>query len=326
MNTYELPGTGWTVSRLAYGCGAIGGSWDTTSLDDTWRAKAFAILDTALDVGINFFDHADVYTFGKSEQVFGEYLNANPGLRDSIYIQSKCGLRFDNTPSKGDPMRYDFSYEHIMASVDGILKRLCIDYLDAMLLHRPDALMEPEEVARAFDELERAGKVRRFGVSNHTVMQIELLRRSVRQPLVANQLEMSLPQPALVAEGVFANQERGRSTALASGILDYCRLHDMQVQAWSPLGGGDFNKARAPGEVHPKQALIDVVKAVADARGCSAQAIMLAWLLRHPAKVQPILGTLTPERLREAVKADDIELSREEWYGLFDAAIGGKVP
>jgi predicted oxidoreductase len=153
-----------------------------------------------------------------------------------------------------------------------------------------------------------------------------LLRRSVRQPLVANQLEMSLPQPALVAEGVFANQERGRSTALAAGILDYCRLKDMQVQAWSPLGGGGFNQARVAGGVHPKQTLIDAVKSVADARGCSAQAIMLAWLLRHPAKVQPILGTLTPERLRESVKADEIELSREEWYGLFGAAIGGRVP
>jgi predicted oxidoreductase len=326
MNTYELPGTEWTVSRLAYGCGAIGGSWDATPLDGPWRAKAFAILDTALEVGINFFDHADVYTFGKSEQVFGEYLAANPGLRDAIYIQSKCGLRFDNTPAKGDPMRYDFSYEHIMASVDGILKRLRIGYLDSLLLHRPDALMEPEEVARAFDDLERAGKVRRFGVSNHPVMQIELLRRTVRQPLVANQLEMSLPQPALVSAGVFANQDRGQSTALAAGILDYSRLHGMQVQAWSPLGGGGFNKARAPGEMHPKQALIDATETVAKARGCSTQAIMLAWLLRHPAKVQPIIGTLTPERLREAVKADDIELSREEWYGLFDAAIGGKVP
>jgi predicted oxidoreductase len=326
MNTYVMPGTDWTVSRLAYGCGAIGGHWDTTPLDDVWRAKAFAILDTALEVGINFFDHADVYTFGKSEQVFGEYLTANPELREKIYLQSKCGLRFDHTPVKGDPMRYDFSYGHIIASVDGILGRLRVEYLDALLLHRPDALMEPDEVARAFDDLERAGKVRRFGVSNHTVMQIELLRRSVRRPLVVNQLEMSLPQPALVAEGVFANQARGQPSALAAGILDYCRLRDLQVQAWSPLGGGGFNKPLAPGEVHPKQALIEAVKSVADARGCSAQAIMLAWLLRHPAKVQPILGTLTPERLREAVKADALELSREEWYGLFSAALGEKVP
>jgi predicted oxidoreductase len=326
MNTYELPGTEWTVSRLAYGCGAIGGTWDTTPLDDGWRAKAFAILDTALEVGINFFDHADVYTFGKSERVFGEYLAANPGLRDAIYIQSKCGLRFENTPARGEPSRYDFSYEHITASVDGILKRLRIDYLDSLLLHRPDPLAEPEEVARAFDALETAGKVRKFGVSNHTALQMAMLRRCVKQPLVIAQLEMSLAQPALVAEGVYANQDRGQPGALATGLLDDCRLHDMQVQAWSPLGGGGFYKTRTAGEAHPKQALIDAVQAVADARGCSAQAVMLAWLLRHPAKVQPILGTLTPERLREAVKADDIKLSRSEWYRLFNAALGRNVP
>lgn len=326
MKTFVLPGTDWKLSRLAYGCGAIGGEWNTTPLDDAWRARAFAILEAALEVGINFFDHADVYTFGKSEQVFGEFLAANPGLRESIYIQSKCGIRFENTPLSGDPARYDFSHGHIMASVDGILKRLGVDYLDLLLLHRPDALVEPEEVARAFDELERAGKVRRFGVSNHSVLQVELLRKFVRQPLVANQLEMSLPQPSLVAEGVHVNVDGGRTWALATGVLDYCRLNDILVQAWSPLGGGRFNKRPATGAPHPQQGLIDAVQAIAAARGCSPQAIMLAWVLRHPARAMPILGTMTPDRLRDSAKAVDIELSREEWYRLLTASLGRNVP
>lgn len=327
MKTYTLPGTDWEVSRLAYGCGAIGGTWDTTPLDNDWRLKATAILDAVLEAGINVIDHADIYTFGKSEQVFGEYLKANPGLRDAIYIQSKCGIRFENTPSAGDPARYDFSRAHILASVDGILKRLGVEYLDILLLHRPDPLAEPAEIAGAFDELECAGKVRRFGVSNHGVAQMELLRKHVRQPLVVNQLELSLPQPALVAEGVQVNQVRAEPPALATGVLDHCRLHDMQVQAWSPLGGGAFNKPSLPaGQPHPKQALIDTVKAMADARGCAPQALMLAWLLRHPARIQPILGTITPGRLRESVKADDIELGREDWYRLLTAALGRNVP
>lgn len=326
MKTYLMADTGRNVSRLAYGCGAIGGEWNTAPLDDAWRKKAFAILDAALEVGINFFDHADVYTFGKSERVFGEYLAANPRLRDSIFIQSKCGVRFENTPGKGDPARYDFSYAHIVASVDGILKRLGIGHLDLLLLHRPDALMEPEEIARAFDELEAAGKVRHFGVSNHTVMQMDLLRRHLRQPLVASQMELSLPRPAMIAAGVVANTERGQPFAAADGILDYCRLHGLQLQAWSPLGGGAFYQQAKSGEPHPRQHLLDALRKTADARGCSPQTIMLAWLLRHPAKIQPILGTLTPERLRETAKADQIDLDRTEWYALFNAALGRNVP
>jgi predicted oxidoreductase len=326
MKTIVLPGTEWEVSQLAYGCGAIGGTWDAAPLDAGWRRKGFAALDAALEAGITFFDHADIYTFGKSEQVFGDWLAARPDLRDSIFIQSKCGIRFEHTPETGDPQRYDFSCEHIVGSVEGSLKRLGIDYLDVLLLHRPDPLGEPEEVARALDELEQSGKVRRFGVSNHTVLQMELLRKHVRQPLAVNQLQLSLAQPALIAEGIYANQDRGETSALATGILDYCRLHGMLVQAWSPLGGGNFFKKREPGEAHPKQALIDAVRTMAEAKGCVPEALFLAWLWRHPAGIQPVIGSITPERIAAMAAAENIELSRNEWYLLLQAAIGRKVP
>jgi Predicted oxidoreductase len=324
MQTIVFPETNWNVSRMAYGCGAIGGTWDTQPLDDSWRIKAFAILDTALEAGINFFDHADIYTFGKSEQVFGEYLKANPELRESIYIQSKCGIRFQNTPDQGDPSRYDFSYEHIIASVEGSLQRLGIEYLDSLLLHRPDMLVEPEEVARAFDQLENDGKVRHFGVSNHSAAQLELLRRNLRQPLLVNQLQFSLAHPWLAAEGAFVNTQRDHTSTLG-GTLDYCRLNGIQIQAWSPVGGGAFYNTPA-GQPHPKQALLDAVRSLAESYNCSDQAIMLSWVLRHPAGIQPILGTITPERLLDSVRADTIQLSRNEWYGLLRASLGEDLP
>ncbi|CAN5826070.1 aldo/keto reductase family oxidoreductase [soil metagenome] len=326
MKTYVLPDTSWNISRLAYGCGAIGGTWDNAPLDADWRATACNILDTAVEVGINFFDHADVYTFGKSEEVFGEFLAKRPGLREQIYLQSKCGLRFQNTPQAGNPYRYDFSSDHIVSSVEGSLRRLGTEYLDVLLLHRPDVLMEPEEVAHAFDVLAAAGKVRRFGLSNHNTSQVELLRKHVSQPLIINQLELSLPQPGLIAEGAFTNMQQLASTPLATGLLDYCRQHKMLVQAWSPLGGGTFYKGNCDGSAHPQQPLLDAIGEIANERGCSSEAIMLAWLLRHPARIQPILGTLNPDRLRNAARADELELSRIEWYALFTAALGRNLP
>ncbi|WP_269525071.1 aldo/keto reductase [Coraliomargarita parva] len=326
MQTFVFPETDWNVTRLAYGCGAIGGHWDTRPLDDSWRQRAFTILDASLEAGINFYDHADIYTYGKSEQVFGEYLKANPDLRESIYIQSKCGIRFANTPNPGTPARYDFSYEHIVESVEGSLRRLGIEYLDTLLLHRPDALMEPEEVARALDDLENDGKVRHFGLSNHSIRQMELLRAYIRQPLLINQLQISLAHPWLIAEGIDVNLHQDTPGSLGTGLLDYCRLHGILVQAWSPVGGGAFYHARAGDEPHPKQALLDLVHTFAESYNCSAQAIMLAWLLRHPACIQPILGTLTPERLQESAQAETIQLSRVEWYQLLQAAIGHPVP
>lgn len=325
MKTYTIPRTDLTVSRIAFGCMKIGGTWDAAPIAAGTVQAAFAAISAALDCGINFFDHADIYTRGKSEEVFGRYLRDNPGLRDRLVLQSKVGIRF---PEEGAtmpaPARYDFSRDHIVGSVEAILKRLQTDRLDLLLLHRPDALVEPEDVARAFDELARAGKVRHFGVSNHTPGQIELLRRHVAQPLVVNQLEFSLAQPALVAEGMIANRA-GSVSVLGAGILDYCRLHDILVQAWSPVGGG---KLLAPdaAAAGPLKAAAELLAALAKAKNTTPEAVALAWILRHPAGMQPIIGTTKADRVRASAPADELELTREEWYLLLETARGQRVP
>ncbi|MDQ4076692.1 MAG: aldo/keto reductase, partial [Chloroflexota bacterium] len=236
MKTYRVPETELDVSRIGYGCMGLG-SWDQTPITDAEKSKAAEVVTTAFEQGINLFDHADIYALGKAEAVFGEVLQQMPELRDNIVIQSKCGIRFRDDPRPGAPARYDFSYDHIIRSVEGSLQRLQTDYLDILLLHRPDPLVEPEEVARAFDELQRSGKVRYFGVSNHTAGQIALLQNSIDQPLVINQIELNLLHAHPINEGVIANQEGGEYTA-AAGTLDYCRLHDIMLQAWSPVARG----------------------------------------------------------------------------------------
>ncbi|HEY9248506.1 MAG TPA: aldo/keto reductase [Rariglobus sp.] len=320
MKTYRIPKTDLVVSRLAYGCMKIGGTWDHAPVSADTEKNARDTVAAALDCGINFFDHADIYTCGKSEELFGRILKSSPGLRDRIVLQSKVGIRFANDAYlSGEPARYDFSHDHILRSTEAILGRLGIDHLDLLLLHRPDPLVEPAEVARAFDTLQRSGKVRYFGVSNHTPGQIELLRHHVRQPLVVNQLEFSLAQPALVVEGFLANRTGASAEAnLAAGTLDYCRRHEISVQAWSPVGGG---KLLAPD--HPAAPLIAELAA---AKKASPEAILLAWILRHPAGMQPIIGTTKAGRVRVGAQADEIALSREEWYSLLAAARGQKVP
>ncbi len=322
MKTYSIPHTDLTVSRIAFGCMRIGGSWDATPPTPEIEAAAYDTIEASLDCGINFFDHADIYTSGKSEEIFGRWLKAHPGARDKMVVQSKAGIRFPG--AAGVPARFDFSYEHIMRSTEGILKRLQTDHLDLLLLHRPDALVEPAEVAKAFDELQNSGKVRHFGVSNHTPFQIELLRRYVRQPLVVNQLELSLAQPALVVEGLIANRA-GSVSVLGDGLLDYCRLHDILVQAWSPVGGGKLLKPSAK-EGDPLSAAAELIADMAKAKGTTVDAIVLAWILRHPAGIQPIIGTTKADRVRSSALADDLELSREEWYLLLETARGQRVP
>ena len=326
MKTYPIPRTDLTVSRIAYGCMKIGGSWDHAPLSAEIEKNARDAVSAALECGINFFDHADIYTVGKSEEVFGRILHTTPGLRDRIVLQSKVGIRFPNdTQHSGEPARYDFSYENITRSTEGILRRLQTAHLDLLLLHRPDPLAEPAEVARAFDALHRAGKVRHFGVSNHTPGQIELLRHHVRQPLVVNQLEFSLAQPALVVEGFLANRTGALTEAnLASGTLDYCRRHEILVQPWSPVGGGKL--LRAATDTQPQHPAAKVVAELAEAKHTTPEAILLAWILRHPAGMQPIIGTTQPDRIRASAQADEVTLSREEWYILLAAARGQQVP
>ena len=322
MKTYlladDLP-----VSRIAYGCMHLSRAWDATPVTPDERRHTQRLIETALSQGITLFDHADIYARGKSEQVFGDVLRASPGVRDRMVLQSKCGIRFADDPA-GTPGRYDFSHAHIVASVEGSLARLGVDRLDVLLLHRPDALVEPEEVAQAFDDLHAAGKVRHFGVSNHTAGQIDLLRRHVRQPLVANQVEVSLLHHHLIDDGVVANTT-GHAYASAAGTLDHCRAHGIRVQAWSPLAGGKLATTSEFADPVIRETSL-LLRHLAEDRGVTPEAIQLAWLLRHPAGIQPIVGTTDPVRLAGCAAADGVVLTREEWYALYIAARGGRIP
>lgn len=321
MKHYAVPHTDLQVSRIAYGCMHLG-RWNHKPLTGQERRAAVDVIRTAFDVGINLFDHADIYAYGKSEEAFAAIWDEIP--RDRVVLQSKCGIIMADDPRFEGPGRYDFSYEHILQSVEGILRRLQTDYLDVLLLHRPDPLMEPEEVARAFDELQQSGRVRAFGVSNHGVAQMELLQAYVDQPLVINQLELSLLHNYLVDDGVQVNVAGG-PVARTGGLLEWCRRNDVLVQAWSPVAGGRLfdppddaePRAKAAGELLARMAL---------EKNTTAEAVALAWILRHPAGIQPIIGTTRPERVRASVQADELRLSRTEWYDLFTAARGGPVP
>lgn len=273
------------------------------------------LVRTAMEENINFFDHADIYGGGECETHFSEAIGMNAGLREQMIIQSKCGIR------KG---YFDFSKEHILASVDGILQRLNTDYLDILLLHRPDALVEPEEVAEAFDLLQESGKVRHFGVSNHSPMQIELLKKFVKQPLVANQLQFSIAHTPLVDSGIAFNMNIDQSVNRDGGILDYSRLNDMTVQAWSPFQQGFF-KGPFLGDLENYKELNEYIDGLAAKYNVTNTAIAVAWITRHPANIQVVLGTTNVGRVKDSCKGSDIPLTREEWYGIYKAA-GNMVP
>lgn len=267
-------------------------------------------IHTSLDLGVNFFDHADIYGDGKSEDIFGKAMKGDVTLhREDMIIQSKCGIR------KG---YYDLSKEHILNSVDNILQRLQTDYLDVLLLHRPDALVEPEEVADAFHVLAKSGKVRNFGVSNHKPMQIELLQKFVEQPLIINQMQFSIPVSNMVANGIEVNMETPGSADRDGSVLDYCRLHNITIQAWSPFQMPEWKGCFLGAKEYPD--LNRKIKELADKYQVSSTTIATAWILRHPAKMQVISGTTSEARLKEIAQADTIELSREEWYQLYLSA------
>ena len=297
------------TSRLAYGCMTLGG------LD---RPAAEAALDAALDAGVTLFDHADIYARGESEALFGRITADRPGLRDRLVLQSKCGIRFADDPV-GTPKRYDLSYDHITASVEGSLRRLQTDRLDLLLLHRPDPLMEPDETARAFDDLEAAGKVRAFGVSNFSVAQVDRLAAAVRQPLVANQIQLSLGHLGPVEAGVMVNVP-GQAER-ADGLLDGLRQRGLTVQAWAPLAGG---AASRPDPAPEHVALAAVVGAVAESLGVPPLAVVVAWLVRLGA--QPVVGTTDPGRIAACAEGAALDLGREDWYRLYEAARGHRVP
>ena len=329
MKRQAIAHTDLTVSRIVYGCMGLGGGWNQEPVTDQARKDAVAAVRAALDEGIDFIDHADIYARGKAEEAFSAVWNEVPGLRQKIVLQTKCGIRFANDPP-GAPARYDFSREHILRSVEGSLRRLSTDFIDILLLHRPDALVEPEEVAAAFDQLHFSGKVRYFGVSNHSTAQIEFLRRWITHPLVVNQLELNLVHNQLFNAGITTDQRVSLRAVQLEGTLEYCRRNDITVQAWSPLAHGAFAKAVAGGsgpQDDPRiRAAAQAAQAMAREKGVDMDAILLAWILRHPAGIQPVIGTTKPLRIMAACKADTVELSREEWYSLFAAGRGASMP
>lgn len=279
---------------------------------DSKTAETF--VQTALDEGLSFFDHADIYGGGRSEEIFAEAFHMTDDRRETILLQSKCGIR------EG---QFDFSREHILNAVDGSLQRLQTDYLDVLLLHRPDTLVEPDEVASAFDHLQSSGKVRHFGVSNQNPMQIELLKKSVTKPLVANQLQLSITNATMISQGFNVNMENPHAINRDGSILDYCRLHDITIQPWSPFQHGFFEGVFLGNPKFPD--LNQTINDIAASYGVSDTTIALAWLLRHPAQMQPVIGTMNPGRLRDCSQASQIHLSREEWYQIYRAA-GNQLP
>jgi len=300
MRTIKLGKTDLTVPVIAVGCMRLAGH-------DAAGAERF--VKTAVESGAYFFDHADIYGGGRCEEIFGEAIGMNPAVREKIILQSKCGI-YNGT--------YDFSKEHILSSVDGSLRRLKTDYLDVLLLHRPDALMEPEEVAEAFDILYDGGKVLNFGVSNQNPGHIRLLSKYIKQPISVNQLQFGIAHASLVSEGTNVNTPNDFSTVKDGGVLDFCRLNDITIQPWSPMQYGFIEGTFIN---NPKFAELNKkIDEIAERYGVSNTTIAIAWILRHPARMQPVTGTMRTERLLDSIKAADIEITRGEWYEIYRAA------
>lgn len=324
MKTYQIPQTDLETSRIAFGTWHLGGSWDNTAPSDDIKKRADTLIHSAIEHGITLIDLADIYTRGKSDMVVGEVIKNDPSVRDKVLLQAKSGIVLPDELYPGSIPHFDFSYENLMAKVETTLQRLNTDYVDLLLLHRPDPLVQPEEVARAFDDLQSSGKVRHFGVSNHTPMQIELLKKFVKQPLVVNQLELNVLHNDLISDGIFSNMASATYTG-ARATLDYCRVNDMMIQAWSPVAGGQIFAPKEDAADNVKETAKLIVE-LAEKHQTSKSAIALAWLLHHPAGIQPILGTMNVKRIPESVLADDVELTRLEWYSLLAAANGAGIP
>jgi len=304
-----MPGTDLEVSEVVLGMMRI---------SDKTDEEIRNLVAAALEVGINFFDHAAIYGgLHGCEKRFAEALNYAPAMRENMILQTKCGID-PNGPF------FDFSYDHIINSVEASLEALRTDYIDILLLHRPDALVEPEEVARAFDELHGAGKVRYFGVSNQQPGQIELLKTAVKQPLIANQVQLSITHANVIAQPMAMNMNGlEQSIDRDNEVVDYCRCHNMTLQAWSPFQAGFFDGPFIGSDKYPE--LNSVLDRMAGEKGVTPDALAVAWILRHPANWQVVVGTTNPDRLRAAAAGSGLELTRPQWYELFRAA-GHTVP
>ena len=312
MKQIRIGSTSLKGSRLAYGCWRLGGSEGEVPPPDVAVTGVRAVRE-AVDAGFTLFDLADIYGDGDSERIFGHALAESPGLRSQLCVASKCGIRKPGDPSPTSPYRYDFSAEYIVSSVEGSLKRMGIDHLDILMLHRPDVLMKPAEVAGAFVQLRDAGKVREFGVSNFRPSQVEALQQALPLPLAVHQVEISLHQHA----------------ALEDGTLDQCLASGMTTMAWSPLDKGRLGDGEpAPAgsaEAATRAQLRALLDSLAAGYGVSRSALAIAWLLALPG-VMPVIGTTRPARIRELAKAADLSVDRETWYRLFEAARGSRLP
>jgi predicted oxidoreductase len=305
MKPTLIIGDALPASAIALGCMRVAGMTD---------AEAARRIETALEAGVSFFDHADIYGAGEAETKFAAAVRLAKIPRHKMTVQIKCGIRKSS---------FDFSKEHILSAAEGCLNRLETDYADTLLLHRPDTLMEPEDVAEAFDKLYESGKVRHFGVSNHNPGQIRLLQKYIKQPLVINQLQFSLAHTGMIDSGLNVNMKNPPSVDHDGGVLEFCRLKGITIQAWSPFQYGFFDGPFIGSEKFP--ALNGQLKISAKNHGVTAEAVAIAWILRHPAHIQPIVGTTNPERVKAIAEAYRVEMPREEWYALYCAA-GNELP
>lgn len=304
MKTINITNGPQNVSAIVQGC---------MRMPALSKEDAAKVIRTAFECGINFFDHATCYgENGEAETRFCEAFPLSGIKREDIIIQSKCGLCFGRN-------EFDWTKENILSSVDDSLRRLGIEYLDTLLLHRPDLLFDPEEVAEAFSALEQAGKVRFFGVSNLMPMQIELLKKYVKQPLIINQVQFSLEQSQLIDQSLYMNNKTTDLSVSRDGsVLDYCRLNDMTVQAWSPLQYGMFGGTFIDDPKFPK--LNKALEEIAEREGVTKAAVAIAWILRHPARMQAIIGTMNPAHITDICAAADVKLSHHDWYALYLAS------
>ncbi|UKA65756.1 aldo/keto reductase [Arthrobacter sp. FW306-05-C] len=313
------------MQEVIYGCMGLGGSWSGEPHEARHVDQAAAAVQAALDAGITLFDHADIYRTGKSEAVFGEVLAGTPGLRERIRLQTKCGIRLNE---RGLQTHYDLSRDAILERVNGSLKRLRTDYVDILLLHRPDPLADPAEVASAVGQLMAEGKVRQLGVSNMSAAQIEVLQDRLETPVVANQLEMSLLKRAWLESQVLVNHPEHLDYSFPHGTVEYCTRNNISLQAYGALARGAYTGAEPENPGSAEAATAELVAQLAGEYGATGEAILLGWLMKHPAGIAPVIGTVNPDRIRacgDAARAAQA-MSRADWYKLWVTARGSNIP
>ncbi|WP_207655771.1 aldo/keto reductase [Vallitalea okinawensis] len=312
------------TNRLIYGAMGLGGGWNRNPIEEKHIKDAEEAIEAALLIGIYRFDHANIYQLGKSEEVFGHYLKRHQNKREELYIQSKVGIQLATEQRKG---QYNFSYEHIMDEVTGSLNRLQTTYLDCLILHRPDPLMDGKELKKAIDNLFSSEMVRQIGVSNMSYHQMKLIEMYIERPLVANQLEMSLSKLDWIDATVTFNHSDYPMTDFPIGTIEYAMGNNIEIQAWGALAQGIYTgRILEEGTPEPVFKTKELVNQIASDKGITPEAIVLAWLMRHPGNISPIIGSKNPDRIRACKDAINVQLSRDEWYELFITSRGKNLP